>query len=629
MEEHEKNKDNQIPFVTLDKVIIQGFRSIEHIELAIPKGEPVILTGKNECGKSNILKAIELLSTQEFAIDDEKQGDEEIDNCVKFVCNVDWKHIFFENIIYKNIDFDSLEFEQEKLVLMKKEILSDIITILENTKTQCTVTIAPENSLHIDNNIPQFEINKELPDYELYTNYGSTTISRITLGSVSYPSDYTRTHVQYVAQEIAKKILPNYLEEFLPNIILWDYNKINTSHKINIEQFIQDPYSHSLLQSLFLITGTPKDKIPEKIQKWLKVKHKNQKFMTELDKINKKLTEIIKQRWKEYGLVKIHLDTKDFLTLYISIKEESYFNFDERSEGFKRFMILLLTAIAPIEQENTNRQTVLLIDEPETSLHPSAAKDLHNTLKELAKKTPIIYATHSISMLDTITISNNILVTKENENTSIKKAEEGDIYPAMHIYESIGYSLLDDVLKSQYIFFEGFYDKILFDTVMQDDYSYWKNIGIRFMRGVDNIKYFVPFFDSFDSIKYIIVSDSDKKARSVKTLFEQSHKDSKNKWYTYTDLELGTDKKTGEDFLKDTYIQEQLQITDELLQYNKIETIYKQLENIKSKFPNIETIKDCKSQLWNNVTKDDILIDEVQKVLDKIKEKLEAQILTV
>ncbi|ADH61551.1 SMC domain protein [Thermoanaerobacter mathranii subsp. mathranii str. A3] len=47
----------------LHRVIIKNFRSIEYIDITFAKGKNIIV-GKNNCGKSNIIKAIDLVLGQ-------------------------------------------------------------------------------------------------------------------------------------------------------------------------------------------------------------------------------------------------------------------------------------------------------------------------------------------------------------------------------------------------------------------------------------------------------------------------------------------------------------------------------------------------------------------------------------
>jgi putative ATP-dependent endonuclease of OLD family len=45
----------------LDSLIIDKYRSINHVELFLPNNAPLVLIGENNAGKSNIVKAIDII----------------------------------------------------------------------------------------------------------------------------------------------------------------------------------------------------------------------------------------------------------------------------------------------------------------------------------------------------------------------------------------------------------------------------------------------------------------------------------------------------------------------------------------------------------------------------------------
>jgi len=45
----------------LEKILIDKYRSIDHVELHFPENAPLVLTGENNAGKSNVIKAIDLV----------------------------------------------------------------------------------------------------------------------------------------------------------------------------------------------------------------------------------------------------------------------------------------------------------------------------------------------------------------------------------------------------------------------------------------------------------------------------------------------------------------------------------------------------------------------------------------
>src|SRR5690348_2431346 len=51
----------------LQKLTIDQYRSIEHIEINFPENTPVVLFGPNNAGKSNILKALDCIIGEKYA----------------------------------------------------------------------------------------------------------------------------------------------------------------------------------------------------------------------------------------------------------------------------------------------------------------------------------------------------------------------------------------------------------------------------------------------------------------------------------------------------------------------------------------------------------------------------------
>ena len=77
----------------LKKLIIDHFRSIEHIEIDFPIGVPLILFGPNNTGKSNILQGIENILGEKYA------------NYIEFEDN---DYFLRQNKLYPNISFKAI-----------------------------------------------------------------------------------------------------------------------------------------------------------------------------------------------------------------------------------------------------------------------------------------------------------------------------------------------------------------------------------------------------------------------------------------------------------------------------------------------------------------------------------------
>src|SRR5206468_7778106 len=95
------------------------------------------------------------------------------------------------------------------------------------------------------------------------------------------------------------------------------------------------------------------------------------------------------------------------------VREKNRYDCARRSDVFKRFVSFLLL-ISANAKSGSLADTLLLIDEPDTSLHPSGTRFLRDELLRIAKTNYVAYSTHSIFMIDRDNIGRHIIVTKKN-----------------------------------------------------------------------------------------------------------------------------------------------------------------------------------------------------------------------
>lgn len=113
---------------------------------------------------------------------------------------------------------------------------------------------------------------------------------------------------------------------------------------------------------------------------------------------------------------------------------------DQRSDGFKQFISFLLTISAQDRNEEISN-SILLLDEPETHLHPQAQEYL---LGELIKITQndrnniVFFATHSNYMIDKIDLSRNFKIEKQ-----VDKTTKSQLSKKISTYASVTYDVFD------------------------------------------------------------------------------------------------------------------------------------------------------------------------------------------
>ena len=489
----------------LKKIEIHGFRSIEEMEILFDNTNYKILVGKNESGKSNILNALNLLSGDVKFEEGDKKKKYEKDAYIMFYFDLNkneinnCKNAFFEKILVS----PETKLTEEDTVKTFFEKNSTYILYSNHCNQEGRWTCRElSEKLQIIGNwyivkqiINAHDLHKKIPA-ESYIN-----------------EDFIKKNLNAEEQEIIKnytlkieiEVIYKFLREIVkkeaaPNdyhfpVTNWRYEeKYNLPASIKLEEFYQNPNSCLPLKNMFLLAGIQEKEIRDKI---VRLEGLGVNYIKEdlLDPVAEKTNKYINENWKEYS--KEYKDIKielwlDMRSIKILIKDsDNTFDFKQRSDGFRRFIsFLLLMSTKTVTEIDT---PLILIDEPEIGLHPSSAKDLKNTLIKLSQYNTIVYATHSISMIDTEIIENNLIISKEKENTTFEIAKEDGISPAENIFQAIGYSIYSELAKTN-ILLEGYSDKKILKSFMSRDNS-WKKYGICYTGGLKNIENVISFLD--------------------------------------------------------------------------------------------------------------------------------------
>lgn len=119
----------------------------------------------------------------------------------------------------------------------------------------------------------------------------------------------------------------------------------------------------------------------------------------DLDDASATLTRTISQRWsqKKYE-VQFRADGQLFYTFVKDQKDPSLIKLEERSQGFQWFFSFDLMFM--YESKGTFKGCVILLDEPGLHLHPDAQRDLLKRLQEYAKDNCLVYTTHLPFLID-------------------------------------------------------------------------------------------------------------------------------------------------------------------------------------------------------------------------------------
>lgn len=624
----------------LNRVEIKNFRSIKDITVSL---DPTcrVLVGINESGKSNILNALAFLGEEYKPVkkDDLREALPEEDpikeSIVRFVFRFEKKE-----------SDELLEIVSSKIAANVKNPEMVSITKSFDLKQFCSSLQEGIYSADILKETKKFGYWTIDSKYKLLDGWKKPTSIcpaefNIELGGKEFPLsqfnlirsvDFTSIPPEYLEDakisdltSLAGEAIIKITKENLPDTLFWEYDEDNLLPSvIKIDAFSADPNTCVPLKNMFTLAG-----ITDISTSIANAKDRgNNQFQNYLDGVAKKTTTHFRKVWKEYKDIEFSLRLNAD-QIEPGIKEKNTLDFSKRSDGFKRFVTFLLMISLNVKTDNLT-DTLLLIDEPEISLHPSGARYLREELIKISKTNYVVYSTHSIFMIDSGDISRHYIVNKKDEITDIEPAKDSNISDEEVLYNALGHSVYA-VLKEKNLIFEGWKDKHLFAVALQgastNTVNKYKDYGMCHAKGVGSIKTITPMIELAQR-QCLIISDSDKPAKEEQKIYKQDK--GFGGWKNYQDIDSTITAITGEDFIKNNFITKQIQsvLTNSTMPIfdatclgdkNKLSTIQKwltdngmtqeqakgTLANIKNSiFENLkyQNIEDEYSKMFNGIT---------------------------
>lgn len=373
----------------LTSINLKNYRSVQDVSFIIKENNDNSYTygliGVNEAGKSSVLKGISLID--KFAT-------------IK-ITQKDFYKINIPISIEYRYEFDDNELNEfAKYSLSVFEILIDNVEELRNFKIKF--------------------------DYEFH--------------NFTVPVRAALFNAKDIAYNVSIDNYPElsaFFDSKLHKTIFWTADaKHLITNTINLTTFAADPENVSLpLKNCFKLAGI--DNIQERIS-YIEDSTERENLREEL---GLKVTEHIKRVWPKHP-VKITFDISNG-NIHFHVKDENVIGksktADQRSDGFKQFISFLLTLSA----ENINselKNTIILLDEPETHLHPRAQEDLLKELIAITKKNNniVFFATHSNYMIDKTHLSRNYKVTKPKDLTVVDQFDD-----KLSSYASVNYDVFE------------------------------------------------------------------------------------------------------------------------------------------------------------------------------------------
>lgn len=566
--------------MNLEKITIKNFRSIKEQVIKI-EHNCIILVGKNEAGKSNILKAIAAVFGEYKISDNDKRKRIKNETIEEYLIDVDI-HLSendIDEIAKRFMDKDPL------FMLSGKTTLKDLIRDIFGT---IILTISVEKDAK-----PKLE-------YYDYSNH-------------SYKSE-TGEDIEMAILNLWT-IIENYYNENNYKCHYWQYKEdYLLPSKVVINSFTANPNTCKGLKNLFSLCN--RGNINKEFKDALS---QDGDYINLLEQISQETTTIFREIWKDFAETSIELKPNGNEIL-IKVKNEANYSMQDRSEGFKKFVSILLMLSAPSRKNEINDKDIIIIDEPDNSLYPSSARFLRDELLKIAEKSFVIYSTHSQYMIDTNCIDRHYIVEKESDITSVHQSPDAEYCDDSVLLNAIGVSIFE-CLKPQNLIFEGWLDKKLFDIYLTSLNSslqkLFSGIGKVYLHGISGVYTLVQILILADK-NFVVISDSDKPSLDKRNDFFEKYPEFQNSWYDYANIITGIS--TVEDFLKSEYVEKIIKKSHPEFTFDKKKTTIQNIEALVS--GNKETKQQLKKELICNATVKDIKPDYktfIQEIAKKTK----------
>ncbi|NOQ27581.1 MAG: AAA family ATPase [Bacteroidales bacterium] len=467
----------------LEKIKINSFKSVINKEIIV-NDECIGFVGLNESGKSNLLQSINHLNKKKnFAIADKSKLNGQLPSIEYSFClwRDDKKEVLKRLnrfLVEKDIvlgEKDIIEdFNATDIVFTKEmKIVESKYKTLYNLKFNYEIKISSKYKiLSTEADFPDDATASFMEDEYLLS---VKKIIQSDLIPKEYESFYEKNKVSEIEKLINRRV-QNILSGLLPSVEFWEYTpKYLLPAEIVYDEFISedDPYENNApLFNMLLISEDlgiyDENDVISKVNEWKadsSLRRKDSNILT------RDINEHIKSVWKDYDQeLKIELEESK-VTIHVNDPKSSvmnYYDMSSRSQGFKTFISFILT-ISAEAKTGLIENFVIILDEPETHLHPSGVKYMREELLKLStKNNHVFFATHSIFMIDRSNLRRHIIVKKENEHTNLNVVTRNNILQEDIIYQALGTSIDEFSISNNNILFEGEMDVKLFSYFIEN-----------------------------------------------------------------------------------------------------------------------------------------------------------------
>lgn len=511
--------------------MIKNYRAIKGPLKINLKNKIIPLVGINECGKTTILQAIFAFDKSNDSLNNSKHiknignlyalEDEacEIGAYVeitkeelhKVICELIEEN---NNILTKNIG--RKEGQDPSSENYKKIVESDTVCEKENKVYQDLLE-------ELDSKIKETNLTIEI---KRFLSESSEPTYHIVYKPFSKIEEF-----DYITQELADKIV-----SLLPPILYSDDFNDRPDGEVEITKEGDSTEWERIYTRVF---NNALSKTDFSIYSLLDEDSRRRKSI--LSDVSKYLSDNLTDAWSRFSSEKrkitISFDLEEKNSngklkrmLQINIVEnmngqERVFGISDRSKGFIWYYNFIMK-IQFNPKQNSNGNTIFLLDEPGSYLHETAQNELCKKLVEISKEEGVvIYCTHSPQLLNPKHIPLSTINVVSKKKSTVKctpisdyKTNSTKTTAFQPIYEALQIPEFKTITKEQKIVAgEGIYDKYVIEMFcdLPEGVVTFGSADAKSLH--DNIQYFIAF-----SIRYMAIWDNDREGNNF---FQNAQKD--------------------------------------------------------------------------------------------------------
>lgn len=314
-----------------------------------------------------------------------------------------------------------------------------------------------------------------------------------------------------------------YISPALPRFLYFDDYKL-LSGKINLEGLQQRKANNQTNEAdettlgLFDLAGTDLKELTSEEG------YENSK--AKLEAIGLTITQQVFDYWKQNKELAVEFDVKadpkdaaPFNTgknLYIRVKNLRHgvtVPFDQRSKGFIWFFSFMVWFSAIENRTDTDKELILLLDEPGLNLHALAQHDFLLYIDHLSRSHQILYTTHSPFMVESDHLERvRVVEDRPKDGTKVSGNLEGSTEESLFpLQAALGYSIAQNLfISKKNVLVEGPADLVLLQHIsalLEQQGRSGLNEGVLVpVGGLDKVATFIALLGA-NKLKIVVLHD--------------------------------------------------------------------------------------------------------------------------